>query len=226
MDPLANPYRPGAGTNPPALIGRDDLIDRFGISMRRTLADKPGKSLMPIGLRGVGKTVLVNRFVELSANEGFEVASIEAPERGDFALLLAAKLRRVLLSFQHGPVSRSANRALGVLKSFTLTLPGGASIRVEPEPFTGLADSGLLAEDVTDVLVAAGEAAQSRGQGILIATKRADPKIFTGQLIAKPARAIQLVISSTREGRNGICSAGGRVVCPNCDWPLSWTWRC
>jgi len=187
MDPLSNPYRPGAGTNPPALIGRNDLIDRFGISMRRTLAGKPGKSMIPIGLRGVGKTVLVNRFVEISANEGFEVVYIEAPERGDFAILLAAKLRRVLLSFQHGPVSRSANKALGVLKSFTLALPNGASIRIEPEPFIGLADSGMLAEDVTDVLVAAGEAAQSRGQGILIAVDEIqylDPRELGAVIVA------------------------------------------
>jgi len=168
MDSLSNPYRPGAGTTPPALVGRDDLIDQFGVSMRRTLAGKPGKSLMPIGLRGVGKTVLLNRFVELSASEGFEVAYIEAPEAGKFPLLLAAKLRRALLSLQHGPVSRAVNKALAVLKSFTLTLPDGSSIRIEPDPFIGLADSGMLAEDVTDLLVAAGKAAKSRGRGVLI----------------------------------------------------------
>ncbi|MEN8040933.1 MAG: ATP-binding protein [Actinomycetota bacterium] len=169
MDPLLNPYRPGAGTTPPALVGRDDLIDRFGVSMRRTLAGKPGKSVMPIGLRGVGKTVLVNRFIEISSHEGYEIAYLEAPETGSFATLLAAKLRRVLLSLSQGPVSRSVNKAVAVLKSFTLTLPEGASIRIEPEPFLGLADSGILSEDVTDLLVATGEAARDRGQGVLLA---------------------------------------------------------
>jgi len=169
MDPLLNPYRPGAGTTPPALVGRDELINEFGVSMRRTLAGKPGKSMMPIGLRGVGKTVLLNTFIEMSTHEGFEIAYIEAPETGNFPTLLAAKLRRVLLSLQHGPVSRSVNKALAVLKSFTLTLPDGASIRIEPEPFVGLGDSGILAEDVTDLLVATGEAANSREQGVLIA---------------------------------------------------------
>ncbi|VAV97533.1 hypothetical protein MNBD_ACTINO02-2472 [hydrothermal vent metagenome] len=169
MDPLTNPYRPGAGTTPPALVGRDELINTFGVSMRRTLTGRPGKSMMPIGLRGVGKTVLLNRFVEISTQEGFEVAYIEASETGDFSKQLAAKLRRVLLSFQHGPVSRSVNKALAVLRSFTLTLPDGASIRIEPEPLPGFADSGILAEDVTDLLVATGEAAQSRGLGALIA---------------------------------------------------------
>ena len=66
MDPLDNPYRPGAGTPPPALLGRDQLIDAFGITVRRAASGRPGKSLMPIGLRGVGKTVLLNRFGAVS----------------------------------------------------------------------------------------------------------------------------------------------------------------
>lgn len=70
MDELSNPYRPGAGAQPPALIGRDELIHRFGTTLRRALVGKPGKSLMPIGLRGVGKTVLLNRFSEIAENEG------------------------------------------------------------------------------------------------------------------------------------------------------------
>ncbi len=95
---------------------------------------------MSVGLRGAGKTVLPNRFIEVSVNEGFEVAYIEASGTGDFSTQLAAKLRRVLLSFLHGPVSRSVNKALAVLKSFTLALLDGASIRVDPEPLAGLAE--------------------------------------------------------------------------------------
>ena len=72
MDPLENPYRPGAGTSPPALIGRDELINNFAIAVRRTLGGRPGKSVMPIGLRGVGKTVLLNRFADLD-HTGIEV---------------------------------------------------------------------------------------------------------------------------------------------------------
>ena len=168
MDPLGNPYRPGAGTTPPALVGRDALIDQFGIAMRRTLGGRPDKSLMPIGLRGVGKTVLLNRFTEFAQQEGYEVAFIEAPESGSFAVLLAAKLRRVLLALANGPVSTAVNRALSVLKSFTLTLPDGTSIRVDPDPLPGHADSGILTEDVTDLLVATGEAARSRQKAVLI----------------------------------------------------------
>ena len=84
MDELANPYRPGAGTPPPALTGRDELINRFGIAFRRAVAGRPGKSLLMIGLRGAGKTVLLNRFAEIAEQEGFRVGLIEAPEHGHF----------------------------------------------------------------------------------------------------------------------------------------------
>ncbi|MEZ5165049.1 MAG: ATP-binding protein [Acidimicrobiales bacterium] len=85
MDRLDNPYRPGAGTEPPALIGRDDLIDGFAITVRRALDGRPSKSYMPVGLRGVGKTVLLNRFAEIATHEGMEVAFIEAPKRATSA---------------------------------------------------------------------------------------------------------------------------------------------
>src|SRR6266853_6590147 len=97
MDALANPYRPGAGTAPPALIGRDDLINRFGVTVRRALQRRPGKSLMPIGLRGVGKTVLLNRFAEIAGTEGYVVGSVEAPDDESFVMRLAGELRRLLL---------------------------------------------------------------------------------------------------------------------------------
>ena len=129
MDRLRNPYQPGAGTRPPALIGRDELIDGFGVTLRRTLTGRSGKSCMLVGLRGVGKTVLLNRFAEIAEAEGVKVGFIEAPENGDFRTLLAVRLRRILLEW-NGRVSRAVTTALGVLKSFTLKLPGGASIAI------------------------------------------------------------------------------------------------
>src|ERR1700753_2152266 len=100
MDEGRNPYRPGAGTPPPALLGRDPLLNHFGVTIRRAVSARPGKSLMPIGLRGVGKTVLLNRFTEIATTEGFRGAFIEAPETQDFRYLLAAHLRKVLLKLQ------------------------------------------------------------------------------------------------------------------------------
>lgn len=169
MDELVNPYRPGAGAQPPALIGRDELIERFGVLLRRALAGKPSKSLMPIGLRGVGKTVLLNRFKEIAEQEGFETALIEAPETKDFRTLLAAYLRKILLKLRRSGPTRAVLKALGVLKAFSLQLPDGSSMTIDVEPLVGLGDSGILSEDITDLLVSAGEAAQSRQTGILLA---------------------------------------------------------
>ena len=168
MDRLQNPYQPGAGTRPPALIGRDELIDAFGVTLRRTLSGRSAKSCMLVGLRGVGKTVLLNRFAEIASAERVQVGFIEAPESGEFRTLLAVRLRRILLEW-NSRVRSAVTTALGVLKSFTLKLPGGASISVGVDPLAGRADSGLLAEDLTDLLVAAGEAAAACDSGLVVA---------------------------------------------------------
>ncbi len=169
MDPLSNPFRPGAGTRPPALVGRDRLIDDFGVAVRRAISGRPGKSLMPIGLRGVGKTVLINRFTEIAEQEGVQVGFIEAPETGDFRALLAVRLRKALLALDQGPAKRTALKAMRALKSFSLQLPDGASISLDVSPELGSADSGILAEDVTDLLVLTGQAALDKGSGLLLA---------------------------------------------------------
>ena len=124
---------------------------------------------MPIGLRGVGKTVLLNRFDQMAHEEGLARAFIEASERGEFEHLLAARLRSILLDLDRGTVSRAVKRALGTLKSFTYTLPDGSSISLNVDAIVGSADSGVLADDVTDLLVAVGEAASDRGRGLLLA---------------------------------------------------------
>ena len=124
---------------------------------------------MPIGLRGVGKTVLLNRFAEIAAQEGLKVAFIEAPETGDFRTLLAVRLRKILLDLDQGLGRRAVLRALRVLKSFSYQLPDGSSISLGVDPLAGQADSGLLADDVTDLLVAVGEAAAEERSGVLLA---------------------------------------------------------
>jgi hypothetical protein len=169
MDPFENPFRPGAGAPPPALLGRDRLIDDFGLTLRRTVAGRPGKSVMPIGLRGVGKTVLLNRFHEIARDEGLRVGFVEAPESGDFRRMLATRLRAILLDLDRGAVSKAVTRALGTLKSFAYTLPDGSSISIDVDAIAGRADSGVLSEDVTDLLVATGEAARERGSGVVLA---------------------------------------------------------
>lgn len=168
MDELQNPYRPGAGTPPPALLGRDALLKTFEVAFRRAVLGRPGKSLMIIGLRGVGKTVLLGRFAEMAEERQLVVAHIEASESGRFIPVLASSLRKILLKLSSGTVSAAVNKALRVLKSFTLQLPDGSQVAVDMEPLVGLADSGHLAEDLTDVLVAVGEAGRDRGRGVLV----------------------------------------------------------
>jgi hypothetical protein len=132
MDPFDNPFRPGAGTAPPALVGRDPLLAAFALTIRRATAGRPGKSVMAIGLRGVGKTVLLNAFTEIAAREGLRVAFIEAPETGDLKRLLATRLRSILLDLdRHATASRLTRRALAALRSFTLGLPDGATISID-----------------------------------------------------------------------------------------------
>ena len=125
--------------------------------------------MMPVGLRGVGKTVLLNRFHAMARERGLAGALIEASESGNFKLVLAARLRSILFELDQGGVSAKVKRALGVLKAFSFTLPDGSSISLDVDAVLGSADSGMLDEDVTALLVAVGEAAQDRSRGLLLA---------------------------------------------------------
>jgi hypothetical protein len=124
---------------------------------------------MPIGLRGVGKTVLLNRFHTMAQERQLAGALIEASDSGDFKNLLVARLRSILLELDQGSVSVKVKRALGVLKAFTYTLPDGSSISLNVDAVLGSADSGMLDEDLTALLVAVGEATQDRSRGLLLA---------------------------------------------------------
>jgi hypothetical protein len=194
MDSFHNPFRPGAGTPPPALIGRDDLIESFGVALRRTLAGRPGKSVMPIGLRGVGKTVLLNRFEQLARDGGSQTGFMEAPETGEFKRLLATRLRSILFGLDQGKMSDAVKRAMATLRSFTYTFPDGMSISLGVDPLAGSADSGVLSEDATDLLVAVGEAVKDRGTGLLLAIDEVQYLTAEelGALISAIHRTVQL----------------------------------
>ncbi len=170
MDPLENPYRPGAGARPPALTGRDGLIAEFATAVAKTKAGRPGQSIIPIGLRGVGKTVLLNRFADDARAAGAHVAYLEAGEDRRFLQELAAAIRTLLLTYDRlGAVSQTVQRALRVLRSFAVTIPGGVGFTVAVDPEVGVADSGLLRRDLTDLLVATGQAAADRHSCTLLA---------------------------------------------------------
>lgn len=132
---------------------------------------------MAIGLRGVGKTVLLNRFIHVARDVGMEVGFIEVTEVDNFRSLLSIRLRQTLLELQRRPIRDAVRtvvtKALAVLRSFTLQLPDGSSFSLGVDPLAGHADSGQLSEDLTDVMIAVGEAAAGCGSGLVLAIDEA-----------------------------------------------------
>lgn len=170
MDPRKNPYAPGAGTKPPALVGRDEQIESFDVLLERLENGYAEQSMIVTGLRGVGKTVLLDVFREKAEAREWATVEWEVEKNSPFGTKMAAHVRRALL--QIAPKARWTNRVLkaaSILKSFTVTFnPDGAlSAGLDVEALAGAGDSGTLAEDLTDLFVALGEAAQERGTGVI-----------------------------------------------------------
>ena len=167
MDPVRNPFAPGAGSKPPELAGREEIVDSALIALRRVKQGRHDRSQMLLGLRGTGKTVLLNTIERLAEDEGFLTSIIEAPESEDLTDLLYPKIQQVLrkLSLIESAKQKSYN-ALKALRSFASVFNismGDFSISVDPEP--GVADSGNLEYDLTDLFVSVGEAAKAAGKG-------------------------------------------------------------
>ena len=168
MDRRNNPYAPGAGLQPPELAGRDRLIEDVTIDMDRVLARRPTRGLVLLGLRGVGKTVLLNRLRAFADNKGFETTKIEAPEGGALPDLLAPELRRILYALDLRQAGgRHLRRAVNVLRGFANAFKvkiGDIEFSVEPAPGEG--DSGNLEQDLPRLLMAVAEAAVERRSAI------------------------------------------------------------
>lgn len=169
MDPVQNPYTPGAGAPPPALTGRDAELARFRFLVQRVLAGRPEKSMLVTGLRGVGKTVLLNQFEGIAEETGFETAFKEVTEDEDFRLVLARMLRRILLGLSTQERIRDrARRALGILRGFSMRLPGGTEVSIDVDAVLGAADSGDLQADFAELFLEVGEVAKEAGTGIIL----------------------------------------------------------
>ena len=168
MDRRDNPYAPGAGLQPPELAGRDRLIEEATIDLERVLARRPTRGLVLLGLRGVGKTVLLNRLRAIADEKGIQTAKIEAPEGGALPDLLAPELRRILYALDLRQAGgRSLRRAVSVLRGFANTFRikiGDIEFSVEPAP--GEADSGNLEQDLPRLLIAVAEAAAERHSAV------------------------------------------------------------
>ena len=168
MDRRLNPYAPGAGLQPPELAGRDRLIEDVTIDMERVLARRPTKGLVLLGLRGVGKTVLLNRLRAFADDNGFQTAKIEAPEGGALPDLLAPELRRILYTLDLRQAGgRHLRRAVSVLRGFANAFKikiGDIEFSIEPTP--GQGDSGNLEQDLPHLLIAVAEAAAERHSAV------------------------------------------------------------
>jgi hypothetical protein len=170
MDPIRNPFAPGAGTPPPELAGRDALRETVRVAIERTRRGLPTKSVLMVGLRGVGKTVLLDRMRDDAEHGGIQTLRVEAPENRSLPAILAPQLRQSLLALSRNEQAKAlAQRALRALAGFARALKVKyqdieVGLDLEPEP--GLADNGDLEQDLQTLLEAAGAAAKSAGTAL------------------------------------------------------------
>ncbi len=172
MDPIANPFSPGAGSPPPELVGRDAILEQTKILLGRVKQKRPEKSLLLTGLRGVGKTVLLNEMERLALANGYRTILVEAHEDKSLPALLAPHLRKLLFELNRiAGVGDKAKRALAVLKSFVSAVKvtvAEIEIGLDIEPEKGAADSGDIEADLPNLLVAVAEAAEERQAPVAI----------------------------------------------------------
>ncbi len=172
MDSLRNPYSPGAGTPPPQLAGRDDLIERAAVALDRIRSGKSARSLILHGLRGVGKTVLLNRIRLDAEARGIASVRMEAPEGRPLPALLVPALRSAILRLSRGEALRdNLLRGMRALASFTRAHKvkyQDLEFRIDAAPEIGLADSSDLDSDLSDLLEVLGRAAGERATALVL----------------------------------------------------------
>lgn len=172
MDPRRNPYTPNAGARPPVLVGRDDQLETFDLLLARLLDGFAEQSMIITGLRGVGKTVLLNEFRTRAEEADWSVLEIEVSKHDDeaFRRIMAREARRALFGIAPKAKWRDkARRAAAALTSFSFSVApdGSISAGLDVEGIAGVADSGMLDADMTDLFVALGEAAQDHATGVI-----------------------------------------------------------
>ncbi len=172
MDPRKNPYAPGAGTLPPALAGRDDIIEKINIQLDRCATGISARSFLIVGLRGVGKTVLLNHIATNADARNFAVVSIETPEKRSLPALIIPSLRSALIRLsRRASLGAATKRAMKALGSFV----GAMKVKYEDVEFgfdlgheVGLADSGDLENDLIELFCELGKAAKENGTALVL----------------------------------------------------------
>lgn len=174
MDPLFNPFSPGAGTPPPELAGRKDILTQALMTLGRVRRGRAEKSILLVGLRGTGKTVLLYEISKLAEKENYQTIMIEAHEKKSLPEILLPELRKVLFSLDAAEkISAKVKKAFRVFKSFISVIKlnfkiSDIDIGIDINGEKGTADSGNLEADLAQLFIALGEAAQDRDTAIAI----------------------------------------------------------
>ena len=173
MDPIRNPYAPGAGQRPPELAGRDEQLDAFDVVLERVARGRPERSIVLTGLRGVGKTVLLGALRSAAVRAGWGTGKLEARPDQSLRRPLSSALHQAIREL--GPAGGAGEHALGVVKSFVQRDAGaGARLRDRWSPgidvpvVSGRADSGDIEIDLVELLSDVGGMAADTGRGIAI----------------------------------------------------------
>ncbi len=197
MNPIDNPFAPGAGTPPPELAGRDQLLETISVSTERTRRSLPARSVLLLGLRGVGKTVLLDRIHQNAQREGLATFQIEATERSVLPVALASELHIALLRLSRQKRVRNlTSRAMRVLAGFVSALKvkyGEIELGIAAPAEAGVADSGNLEFDLAALFEAVGTAASASNTALvaIIDELQYVPQAELGALIAALHRAGQ-----------------------------------
>ena len=172
MDPVRNPYSPGAGTPPPELAGRDKLREQVRVAIARIRRGNTAKSVLMVGLRGVGKTVLLDRMRSDAEASGVFTLHIEVPENRSLPALLAPQLRSALLRLNRVEAAKDvAQRGLRALAGFAKALKfkyNDIQVNFDFDPEAGLADNGDLEGDLTALLEEVGRAARKADTAVVL----------------------------------------------------------
>jgi hypothetical protein len=195
MDPRRNPFAPGAGSSPPELAGREAVLEGVAIALDRIRNNRHAQSIILTGLRGVGKTVLLNEMRRNAEGEGIVAVPIEAPEGQSLPAMLVPALRTALLKLDRGQAAMTlAKRGLGALarfvKAFKLSY-GEIEASIDLGEI-GVADNGDLESDLIDLIDLAGAAAEERGTALVL---------FIDELQYVPERELAALITALHRAR-------------------------
>jgi hypothetical protein len=171
VDPRPNPFAPGAGSRPPELAGRDAVLEGVAVALDRIRNHRHAQSTILTGLRGVGKTVLLNEMRRAAEGEGIQCVTIEAPEGQSLPAMLVPALRTALLKLDRGQAAMTmAKRGLGALARFVkaFKLSYGELEASLDLGEVGVADNGDLESDLADLIDLAGAAADERGTALVL----------------------------------------------------------